>query len=114
MPEALKNMYNTKFIDNLSTAIASVDNAFNGENFSRQVLNQEWEARELKDRIRHITHCLRATLPDDYRTALNILRQAAANPILSNYTFEMMICPDFVEVYGLQDWDASILALEQF
>src|SRR5688572_642203 len=106
MPEPLKNMYNTQFIQNLSTALHSVDSSFPVANFTQQVLNDEWDKRELKDRMRHITHSLRVTLPDDYRIALNILRQAAAHPLLANYTFQMMICPDFVEVYGLQDWDA--------
>jgi 3-methyladenine DNA glycosylase AlkC len=114
MPEPLKNMYNTQFIQNLSTALHSVDRSFPVDNFTQQVLNDEWEKRELKDRMRHITHCLRAALPTDYRTSLDILRQAAAHPLLLHYTFQMMICPDFVEVYGLQDWDASLPALEQF
>src|SRR5262245_34951898 len=114
MPEPLKNMYNTQFIQNLSTAIQSVDSSFNAENFAQQVLNHEWEKRELKDRMRHITHSLRATLPAEYATALTVLRRAATHPLLTNYTFEMMICPDFVEVYGLQDWEVSLAALEQF
>jgi 3-methyladenine DNA glycosylase AlkC len=114
MPEPLKNMYNTQFIQNLSTALHSVDSSFPVDNFTQQVINHEWEKRELKDRMRHITHCLRVALPADYRAALNILRQAAAHPLLAHYTFQMMICPDFVEVYGLQDWDASLPALEQF
>jgi 3-methyladenine DNA glycosylase AlkC len=114
MAEPLKNMYNTQFIEKLSTALQSVDSAFDVTQFTQQIFNSQWEQRELKDRMRHITHCIRAMLPDDYRTALNILRQAAAHPILAHYTFQMMICPDFVEVYGLQDWEVSIPALEQF
>src|SRR5690606_35694045 len=44
--------------------------------------------------------------------ALAILR--AASPALNGYGFATMIFPDFVEVYGLDDWDASLPALAQF
>jgi 3-methyladenine DNA glycosylase AlkC len=114
MPEPLKNMYNETFVQHLATAIVHVDPRFDTGTFMQQVFDTIWDSRELKQRMRHITGCLRTTLPDDYHTAVSILRQAAGDALLKPYTFEMMICPDFVEVYGLQDWETSIAALEQF
>ena len=35
-------------------------------------------------------------------------------PLVSEFGFVKMIFPDFVEVYGLDDWEASIPALEEF
>jgi 3-methyladenine DNA glycosylase AlkC len=40
------------------------------------------------------------------------LKQAA--PALGDRRYEPIIFPDFVEVFGLDDWEASIPALEQF
>lgn len=112
MAEPLKNMYNRAFWAALSAAITRVDPAFDAAAFDAALFDNAWEARELKGRMRHITRTLRDLLPAAYRDALAVLRQAA--PTLSGYGFAAMIFPDFVEVYGLDDWDASLPALEQF
>lgn len=114
MPEPLKNMYNEAYLLNLSTAIEVVQPQFDSKGFTHRVFDETWSARELKDRMRHITDCLHHFLLDDYETALNILRQSAEDKLLKGYTFENMIFPDFVEVYGLGNWSASLPALEQF
>jgi 3-methyladenine DNA glycosylase AlkC len=62
--------------------------------------------------MRHITTVMHDFLPADYRTALAILRGAA--PLLSAYGFQNTVFSDYVAVYGLDDWEASIPALEQF
>lgn len=112
MPEALKEMYNQTFFDHLTQAISNVYNSFDSAAFYARIYDAAWSQRELKNRMRHITHTLGALLPSDYRTALHILRDAS--PALNPYTFETMIFPDFVEVYGQDDWQASLPALEQF
>jgi 3-methyladenine DNA glycosylase AlkC len=112
MAEPLKNMYNRAFAEVLSGAVGAVHAPFDAADFHARLFDDAWEARELKGRMRHITHSLRATLPPAYRDALAILRAAA--PSLKGYGFAPMIFPDFVEVYGLEDWDASLPALEQF
>lgn len=112
MAEPLKNMYNRVFSDALSAAIVAVHPPFDADAFHARLYDDAWEGRELKARMRHITHTLRAALPQPYREALGILRQAS--PALNGLGFAPMIFPDFVEVYGLDDWEASLLALEQF
>ena len=110
--QPLKNMYNETFYQMLANAVHSVHNNFDTRQFIKEIFDDEWEGRELKARVRHTTHTLKNNLPEDYRTALGILREAA--PQLDGMSYEPMIFPDFVEVYGLDDWDASIPALEQF
>jgi 3-methyladenine DNA glycosylase AlkC len=112
MAEALKNMFNAGFFEALSGALERVCPAFDRAAFLARIYDDDWEGRELKARMRHITLTLRARLPGDYRAALHSLRQAAAS--LDGFNFETMIFPDFVEVYGLDDWEVSIPALEQF
>ena len=62
--------------------------------------------------MRHVTTCLNAFLPPEYEEAIIILRKVAPN--LSNHTLASIVFPDFVEVYGLEDWDVSLPALEWF
>lgn len=112
MAEPLKNMYNAQFFDALSKALVLSYPAFDHHQFLTLIYDELWEGRELKARMRHITHTLGVLLPRDYPTALNIMRQAAS--LLTGFSFETIIFPDFVEVYGLGRWALSIEAIEQF
>ena len=112
MAEALKNMYNRAYLDDLSAAIQSHLPPYDPGAFLARVLDDQWQGRALKERMRHITTALGGALPEDYRAALDILRRAA--PALADYGFENMVFPDFVGLYGLDDWEVSMPALEQF
>ena len=113
MPEALKDsLYNRKTIEAFARAFESVYPAFQSDLFLSRVYDDQWENLELKERMHHITLILHDMLPDDYRTALAIIRQTA--PALTEYGWITLSFCDFVEHYGQDDWDASIPALEQF
>lgn len=110
MPEPLKNMYNRKLITNLGNEIRKQFPAFDREAFGKQVFNNGWKDKELKQRMRHIAECLHRHLPPDYKKAINILK-----PVASQFNgFEYMFFQDYVECYGLEDFEASIDALEHF
>lgn len=113
--EKLKNHYNRAFIEGVSNVIKNHYSNFDKEHFTELVFNHAWQEKELKDRMRHITTCLRKTLPDDYGKAIDILKIAAPSikEISEFGGFLGMFCPDFVEVYGLDDWEASLPALEE-
>ncbi|MDY6878322.1 MAG: DNA alkylation repair protein [Chloroflexota bacterium] len=112
MNQALKDMFNERSVTGLAVAIQKEYPVFDSETFSARVFDDEWRARQLKERMRHITTVLHDFLPSDYRAALDILMRA--DPLLTDCGFVRMIFPDFVEVYGLDDWEASIPALEAF
>lgn len=107
----LKNIYNTSFFETFSTHFQSVYPEFAKAKFLKILFDEHWETRELKQRVRHITLCLGEVLPTDYRTALAILKRAGEG--LSE-RFEYMFFPDFVEVYGLDDFETSAEALRLF
>jgi 3-methyladenine DNA glycosylase AlkC len=108
----LKDMYNRRYVSDVAAAVRDECPAFEADSFTSRVFDEEWEARELKERMRHIALSLHGFLPADYRAALDILRRASCS--LDDYGFENMIFSDYVAVYGLDDWDASIPALAQF
>jgi 3-methyladenine DNA glycosylase AlkC len=112
MPEPFKNMYNHEFLDNLAAALYAAFPQFDRNTFLTRIYDDQWERRELKQRMRHITLTMGSLLPNHYHTALAIIRQAAAS--LNQYGFQTIVFPDFVEVYGLDDWEASLPAIEQF
>jgi len=112
MAEPLKNMFNQAYLDDLSAALEALHPPFDTGAFLARVIDDQWQGRALKERMGHITIVLHGFLPQDYRTALDILRRAA--PALSQYGFENMVFPDFVGRYGLDDREPSVPALEQF
>ena len=112
MGDALKNMYNQPYVSDLASAVQSHYPAFDAEAFSARVIDNDWEGRELKERMRHITIVLHDFLPADFRTALDILQKTS--PLLDAVGFQNIVFSDYVERYGLDDWQASIPALEQF
>ncbi|NUM43255.1 MAG: DNA alkylation repair protein [Anaerolineales bacterium] len=112
MPEPLKNMFNARTVDALAQATQQEYPPFDRERFTAHVFDAEWEGRELKQRIRHLATLLGEFLPAEYPAALAILRRVVVH--LTEQGFEKMVFPDFVEVYGVDDWETSIPALEYF
>ena len=112
MPEPIKNLFSRQFFDALACALDSTYADFDQDAFLKDVFNHQWESLELKERLHHATQCLHKHLPEDYRTALNILKNAAEK--LETHGFADMVFSDYVAIYGLDDWDVSLPALEVF
>ncbi|MFC1853735.1 DNA alkylation repair protein, partial [candidate division CSSED10-310 bacterium] len=111
MAEKLKNLFFTfAFIDQLGHAIRQENPAFDAASFEQLVFDESWHDKELKERMRHVSFCLRETLPSDYPMALDILLKVA--PSFSS--FDAMVFPDYVECFGLDHWDISLAALKIF
>jgi 3-methyladenine DNA glycosylase AlkC len=106
--EPLKNQYDRAYLNKLASVVsACAPHGIDEHGFVRAVLAPGWAELELKGRMRRICVCLREFLPADYLQALPIVRQAAAR--FDGYL--SMFFPDFVECYGLKDWQASVDAL---
>lgn len=110
MADALKNVYSRDLLTAFSAKIHTVYPVFDQEAFLASIFDQAWEQKELKQRMRHITECLHHYLPKEYRTALTILDQVATEC----HGLAYMFFPDFVECYGLEDWEASLPALARY
>ncbi len=110
MPEPLKNLYSTALIKNLGNRIFERCDDFDRKAFGRSVFDENWKDRELKQRMRHIAECLHQHLPANYKKTIKILK-----PVSTHFSgFEYMFFQDYVECYGLHDFEISIPALEHF
>lgn len=88
---------------------------FNKDEFITDVLDSSWKELELKQRMRHITLQLRKQLPADFVGAVTFLCNIAKKILAESdkeFHFGYMSFVDYVEVYGLDDFDKSINALE--
>jgi 3-methyladenine DNA glycosylase AlkC len=94
-------------------ALRDAHPGFDRDRFLKSVLDGSWHALELKQRMRHITTALHGLLPAEYPAALDILMRAADTP-LPGTSFVGLVASDYVSVYGLDNPDISISALEFF
>ena len=125
MAEPLKNMFNEPFFGRFTKALKRVID-LDERKFVSQVMDNEWENRELKQRCTHIATVLRNFLPPDYKEAIaKILElldyEEKTQPdfaVIDDAKFGLMldygwILDNFVEQYGLDDYETSIKAIER-
>jgi 3-methyladenine DNA glycosylase AlkC len=111
MAERLKDMFFTQSsVGKFADTIKQIYPEFDKKKFIRLVFDDTFADKELLDKMRHTTSCLKKTLPKSYEEALTILKDAAAQA----KGFEALSLPDFVATYGLEDWDISLSALYHF
>ncbi len=111
MAERLKDIFFAPaFLKKLATGLRQVYPRFDQNIFFNSINDGAWEARELLERMHHIAACLQQMLPQPYSRALEILQRVA--PQFQG--FEALVFPDYVEQYGLHDWDLSLPALGFF
>ena len=107
---ALKDYYSRDFVRRLASELRKGSPSFDAIGFEKKVLYRNWKNLELKERVRHISTCMNRHLPFDYKKQIAILEKAAPG-----FTgLEGFVFPDFVEVFGLEDFDTSVRALERF
>ena len=107
MPEPLKNEYNESFVNKLGDLLAERDESFNLDGFVCSIINDNWEDRELKARMRHITNMVHAHSSLGYPSQLKIMTEISVHfDGLAGMTF-----PDYVEVYGLDYLEESLDAM---
>lgn len=126
MAEPFKNMYNEQFFDRFTKDLKLVINDFDAREFVSRIMDDEWENRELKQRCRHITTVLKEFLPTDYKDAiakiLELLDYVKSTypgfSVIDDEKFGLTleygaILDNYVEQYGLDDYETSIRAIEK-
>lgn len=110
MAEQLKNVYTKEYIKNLAKKVKEFYPPLNEEKFCNEIFDSSWKNLELKQRMRHIATVLERSIDLSYKEQLEVLKPASKY----FYSFEAMFFQDFVEVFGLEDYENSIKALEVF
>jgi 3-methyladenine DNA glycosylase AlkC len=116
MAEPLRNHFDQRVPRTIATQIAGVWPAFGEDQFLNEVL-KGYDDLGLMDRGRHIARTLRKHLPDSYPEALDILlRSIGDRPARTEgdggmASFVYLPHVQFVEEFGLEDFEASMHAL---
>lgn len=116
MAELLKNIYNKSFFDTFIGSIEEINPDFKTKSFRKVIHDNEWEDRELKQRMRHISVVLHSHLsgeyPKDLQFLLNLIPTLEKNGVNPD-NLEYIFLPDFIELYGLEHYEISIQAIEK-
>ena len=113
MAKELKYIYDDGYISELIRNIQKNYTDFNKDGFYSSVFNREWDALELKQRMRHISVNLGEYLPFEYKKQIEILKKTYMF-MSKEFYLPNMIFQDFVEVFGLDEFEISMGALEVF
>lgn len=110
MAEPLKDMVGREVVEELASRLLVVDPHFDGESFVADLMATLPEL-ELKPRIEAIARRINAGLDGDYRSKLDrVVRIAVSEPALGGWA-AWVLCT-FVEVFGVDDPEASLPAME--
>lgn len=127
MAESFKDMYNEPFFERFSKDLRLIINDFDAREFVSQIMDDEWENREYKQRIAHIARILKRFLPEDYKEAiakilelLDIVKDTLPDlSIIDDRNFGLLaleygaVFDNYVEQYGLDDYETSVKAIEK-
>lgn len=107
---ALKHMFDDARLVHIAAQVAAVHPGFESRRFLK-LARANLDALSLMERLRQTTTSLHATLPDDFISALKILKALAPR---IDHSFVSLILPDYVATYGLDHFKPSMDALRFF
>ena len=79
------------------------------------IFTDEFKTMEWKERMKHTTRVFHAFLPDDYPEAVDAIGQIIGQLRKDNTgedTLAYIFLADYIETYGIEDFDTSVRALE--
>ena len=120
-------MLNRPFFNGFTEALKCILADFDERRFLSQIMDDEWENKALLQRMRHVTTVLKALLPADYKSAvakifalIDHLQDTPYGLALKSkketqygLSLEYGFLGDFVEQYGLDDYETSVKAIEK-
>jgi 3-methyladenine DNA glycosylase AlkC len=116
MAEPLKNIYSEKFFEAFSEILADEITSFDKHKFSKEIFSSNWHELELKQRMTRIAQVLRKHLDPNYKKSLeqicSIIDKQRRNHS-NGFNFEFMFFPEFIQLFGLEDFENSINAIEK-
>lgn len=116
MGEPLKNMYNVQFFERLCPVLQQIIPEFDERKFIYSVYDTSWPDLELKQRTRQVTLALHGCLPSDFSHAAGMI-VSIAKLLQKNkekaQSYPFIFLPDYIELYGQNNFACSINAIEE-
>ena len=111
----LKDFYSPEFYQRFSKILEKELPGFDKESFLKLIFDKDWESRELKERMWHTSQVLNRFFPEDFEQAGQLIIQLVDVLIADGFTdaaLQFMFLPDYVERYGMEDFDTATSVFE--
>ncbi|NRA53818.1 MAG: DNA alkylation repair protein [Gammaproteobacteria bacterium] len=115
MSGLFKDIYNTSFYDSFSQVLSQTITTFDPAQFKSLIFCAEFEHYELKARMNHTAKVLHHFLPKEFAPAVAVIKQIIDNLRRNDIyedSIEFMFFPEYVAMYGLDDYENSVAAFE--
>jgi 3-methyladenine DNA glycosylase AlkC len=115
MPSPLKDLYSPSFYSRLSDSLTDVLPGFEKQKFTEQIYTPAFDGMELKQRMRHTVITLHNFMPADFKDGVIVIKELITllrKQGIGEDGLAHMFLPDYIEVYGIDDYNTSIDALE--
>ncbi|PZF71835.1 DNA alkylation repair protein [Taibaiella soli] len=111
----LKDIYSKQFYNRISDVFETTIPSFKKASFLKKIFTPDFESKELKARMRHTSVVLHEFLPKDYKQTVSIFErsiQSFRENGIGEDGLAFMFLPDYVEHFGVDDYETSVRAIE--
>lgn len=111
----IKDIYSPLFYDRFSESLSAVLPSFSKQDFTDRIFEDDFKNKEWKERMKHTTRVLHEFLPADFPKAVKTIKKiisALREQRFGEDNLAFMFFPDYIETYGLDDFDHAVEALE--
>ncbi|MDP2302259.1 MAG: DNA alkylation repair protein [Ignavibacteria bacterium] len=115
MSSLLKDIYSIEFYSKFSEILLEVIPSFNKEKFIKQIFDENWQSKELKERMKHTSLILNSVFPSDFESTTKLIKKIIIKlrqKQITETSIEFMFLPDYIEKYGINHFDVSVNAIE--
>jgi len=115
MSNLFKDIYNQEFYDQFAAVLAQTVDSFDCAQFKSLIFCAEFNDYELKDRMIHTAKVMAHFLPKDFGQAVTVVKKIInqlRQQQICEQSIEFMFFPEFIALYGIDDYDNSIDAFE--
>jgi len=115
MASPLKDLYSPAFYNRLSSALTVAIPDFDTQKFNQNIFVTQFDSMELKERMKHTAKVLHHFLPESYPQTIILLQKTIEQLRVQGIGEDglaYMFLPDYIETYGIDDFENSVEALE--
>ncbi|GHT58396.1 hypothetical protein AGMMS50239_02870 [Bacteroidia bacterium] len=115
MSSLFKDIYSVSFYDRFSNLAGEVIPSFDKTKFQQSIFNNDWEKKELKERMKHTALVLHDFLPKDFDLAAQIIEQIITKLKQNDFnetSIEFMFFPEYIGSFGLDHFETSVKTME--
>ena len=115
MSNLFKDIYSESFYDQFSQVLGRTIPSFDREEFKNLIFNDEFIDYELKERMTHTAKVLGHFLSSDFGEAMEDVREIIENlrsAGIKEDSLEFMFFPEYIAMYGIDDYERSVAAFE--